>query len=311
MIAIIDAVGRGSKNHSADVKNIQGLLNASPITKTKLVVDGKYGQKTYQAILLYQMRVFQQASAADGVINPGGKTLALLNNPHTHPRRNVTLEEVKSRAVALGGHIGPPVQRKTSSFGKLTEVDFQNAAKTLGPNVEVAMIKAFAEVESGGKSGFGANGFPKIAFEGHIFRKYTHKKYDKTYPLLSYPYVKKAGPEWQKNNASDAKALESLNAAIKLDREAAYKACSWGMFQVMGFNYSDCGFSTVDDFVTSMKSGESGQLKAFIGFCSSTPGMKDALAKNDFAKCASLYNGEDYGDYNKRISNAYKKYSLQ
>lgn len=77
----------------------------------------------------------------------------------------------------------------------------------------------------------------------------------------------------------------------------------------MGFNYRKCGFSTVDAFVESMKSGEPGQLKAFVGYCIKTPGLNDALANKDFVKCAKLYNGDDYGDYDKRISKAYEKYS--
>ena len=55
---IFDAVGKGCKNLSSDVSKIQTLLNANPITVEKLVVDGKYGQRTFQAILKYQMSIF-------------------------------------------------------------------------------------------------------------------------------------------------------------------------------------------------------------------------------------------------------------
>lgn len=309
MITIIGSVGKGGRNLPDDVKKIQGLLNASPIITKKLVADGKYGQLTFQAILQYQMSIFHNALAGDGVIHPRGKTLQSLNNPHTRPVKTISLAMAQARGFAIGGHNASAVAPNSSSGGKLTDSDYQEAAKSLGPDVEVAMIRAFAEVESGGKSGFGVTGFPKIAFEGHIFRTSTKRAYDKSHPLLSYPYVKKAGPEWQKNNKNDATAVETLKAAMQLNRTAAYEACSWGMFQVMGFNYGKCGFSTIDAFVESMKSGEAGQLKAFVGFCIKTPGLKDALAKKDFVKCAKLYNGDDYGDYDKRISKAYKKYS--
>lgn len=74
-------------------------------------------------------------------------------------------------------------------------------------------------------------------------------------------------------------------------------------------NISACGFASVEAFVESMKAGEQGQLQAFVGFCKTTTGLKEALGRKDFVKCATLYNGSDYGDYDKRIGKAYKKYS--
>lgn len=141
----------------------------------------------------------------------------------------------------------------TPALAKLTSADFEAAAAASGVGVEVALVRAFAEVESGGKSGFGSDGRPLIAYEGHWFRKFTDRKYDKDYPLLSYPYKTKAGPEWQKNNKDQATAWNTPAEAEKLDRVAALQSCSWGMFQVMGFNYAKCGYEDVDAFVTAMK----------------------------------------------------------
>lgn len=188
------------------------------------------------------------------------------------------------------------------------DASYAAAAAALGPGVQVAMIRAFAEVESGGKSGFGPSGLPIIAFEGHIFRKYTKGAFDQTNPLLSYPYRKKAGPEWQSNNKNQDTAWKTLNAALALNHDAALLACSWGMFQVMGFNYKMCGYPDVDGFVDKMKAGQQGQLDAFIGFCKSTKGLAQALAAKRFSTCATLYNGADFGDYDKRIEKAFKKY---
>lgn len=187
------------------------------------------------------------------------------------------------------------------------DASYAAAAASLGPGVQVAMIRAFAEVESGGKSGFGPSGLPIIAYEGHIFRKYTKAAFDKTNPMLSYPYRKKAGPEWQANNKNQDTAWKTLNAAMALNHEAALLACSWGMFQVMGFNYKTCGYPDVDAFVAAMKAGQQGQLDAFVGFCKATKGLSQAVAAKDFTKCALLYNGPDYGDYPVRIQKAFKK----
>lgn len=201
-----------------------------------------------------------------------------------------------------------PAATAATPVVKLTDTDFRMAAATLGPGVSVAIIRAFAEVESGGKSGFGPAGKPIIAYEGHTFRKLTNHAHDEQYPLLSYKYVTKAGPEWKLNNKDQETAWKTLAQAMALDRSAALQSCSWGMFQVMGFNFRDCGYSSIDDFVAAMSAGERGQLDAFVGYCRKKPGMVEALKANNFVAMATLYNGKDFGDYDKKIARAYKKY---
>ena len=285
MSKIVRSVGRGGVNLYNDVIIIQKLLNKQriPGVTGQLKYDGDAGKETITRIEIFQKHIVKMAKP-DGRIDPGGKTMAKLVAGTTPPS-------------------------KPSGLSKLTEADFQDAVKKLGADIEVAMIKALAEAESGGRSGFSASGFPKIAFEGHKFQSFTKNKYDETHPLLSYIYVKKAGPEWQKNNKDDATAQKTLEAAMELDRSAAYRATSWGMFQVLGDNFKDAGFSTIDAFVESMKAGELGQMKAFVGFCKSKSGLAKALANKDFKLCARLYNGPNYGDYDEKIRKAYEKYS--
>lgn len=190
----------------------------------------------------------------------------------------------------------------------LVDSDFDDAAQALGSGVSAAIIRAFAVVESGGKSGFGPEGRPVIAYEGHVFRKYTKRQFDKTHPMLSYPYKEKGGAEWKWNNKNQKTAWETLSEAMQLNHEAALLACSWGMFQVMGFNFKKCGYESVESFVAAMKAGERGQLDAFVGFCKNTQGVVDALRSLDYKKLATLYNGKDYGNYDRRIEKAYRKF---
>ncbi len=208
---------------------------------------------------------------------------------------------------------GKPTADAAKGLGTLKASDFEAAARLLDDNIDPRLIQAFAEVESGGKSGFGPDGLPVIAFEGHIFRKLTKTKsgehpFDKDYPRLSHPYKQKAGPEWKANNKDQKTAWDTLKAAIALNENAALQSCSWGMFQVMGFNFGACGYVNVNDFVVAMKGGEQGQLNAFVGYCKSRSGMVAALRAKQFASMATLYNGSDYGDYDKRIERAYKKH---
>ena len=302
--SIFDSVGKGGRNHLFDVKKVQALLNTSSVIKRKLNVDGRCGPRTFNAILQYQMSIFNSPNACDGRIDPNGNTLRSLNNPQlVVPKKRVSAAEIDNLRRKLESNAATPAMK-----GKLSEADFQMAAKSLGGKVEVAMIRAMAEVESGGRSGFGSTGFPKIAYEGHYFQRYTKHVYDNTYPLLSYTYSRKAGQKWQTNNKNDATAVATLQKAIKLDRKAALMSCSWGMFQIMGDHYKKCGFGSVEAFAESMKKSEKAQLQAFVDFCKNTRGIVAGLEKKDFRTCAILYNGRDYGDYDKKIKKAYQKY---
>ncbi|ANF87638.1 hypothetical protein A7J50_4280 [Pseudomonas antarctica] len=286
-----------ARNVPADVEYIQCLFNLiAPKSGSLLVVDGKCGALLVQRISDYQLNRLK-VTKPDGVIDPQGRTFNSLvedtrkANPDT-PAAEPDRQQWITEATCDGGVI-------------LTEADFQSAATALGNAVSVNIIKAFATVESGGRSGFGPAKMPVIAYEGHLFRKYTQQKYDRSHPFLSYPYVEKAGPQWRANNKNQTTAWATLVAAYKLDPVAALMSASWGMFQIMGFNFAVCGYTTVFDFVTAMKTNAGLQLKAFVGFCSKNPALVKAIKSKDYVGMASHYNGKDYGDYDKRIQKAF------
>lgn len=52
--------------------------------------------------------------------------------------------------------------------------------------------------------------------------------------------------------------------AQSLDRDAALMSASWGKFQIMGFNFHACGFSSVEEMVEAMGVSEGRQLDAFV-----------------------------------------------
>lgn len=245
--------------------------------------------------LEYHVTTLQRAfTAPPGTLHPHH---AVQRHKHKHKAAN----KAKAHAVAI----------PTATKSTLTEADFQAAADALGPGISPAIVHAFAHVESGGKSGFGPSGLPIIAYEGHKFREFTGGIYDnnKDHPFLSYKYKKKAGAEWKHNNADQATAWKTLKEAMALNHKAALKATSWGMFQVMGFNHRMCGFKKVDDFVAAMKASEKSQLLAFVEFCKHNKALVKAMQDKNFAGMAKAYNGPDYGDYDRRMEKAYKKYS--
>jgi N-acetylmuramidase len=313
------SVGLGGQNTAHDVAVVDYLLDV--IEQGGLMP----GHGHHHSGLVDRIRHFQMYALkfqrTDGRVDPGGRSLRGMLELAGKTITSSKTKKAPPPAVKIAAHRtqASMQQKKVATDGvlaggggsgaKLTDADYKYAAERLKPGVQVAMIRAYAEVESGGKSGFGPKGLPVIAFEGHIFRKYSNKIYDHTHPLLSHPYKQKAGPEWQVNNKNQDKAWATLSEAMALHHDAALMACSWGMFQVMGFNYSTCGYASVDKFVAAMKAGESGQLDAFVGFCLKTKGLRQAIQDRNYVQCARLYNGDDYGDYDRRIKTKYEKYS--
>lgn len=185
----------------------------------------------------------------------------------------------------------------------LTKEQITEAAKTVG--LDFATVAAVAEVESSGGGFDGKTGFPKILFEGHIFSKKTSGRFDKTHPMISYP-------KWTKQFYAKNQAGEQarLNQAIQLDRNMALESTSFGMFQIMGFNYGMCGCSSVQEFVNLNCKSEQKQLELFLKFILKQDLVKYLQAKA-WDKFAKAYNGPAYekNQYHLKLANAYLKYA--
>lgn len=181
----------------------------------------------------------------------------------------------------------------------LTESDFERAALEL--LCDVPAIKAVAEVESA-QSGFLPDGRPVILFERHKFHQFTKGAHYLTHPSVCNPerggYLGKER-EWQR-----------YDQAQELNANAAALSTSWGRFQIMGFNYEACGFSTVGEFVNAMCESEGRQLDAFVAFIKSR-GLDDDLRSRNWATFARVYNGPKYREnqYDEKMSAAYQKHA--
>ena len=139
----------------------------------------------------------------------------------------------------------------------LCEADFRRAADRLA--CEVAAIKAVAQIESGGRSGFLSDKRPLILFESRWFHKLTNAAHDKSHPDISTP-------KWVRNYDGGAGEYDRLARAIALDRAAAFRSTSWGMFQILGINHAPAGFACVETFVDAACACEGAHLDAFVSF---------------------------------------------
>ncbi len=169
--------------------------------------------------------------------------------------------------------------------------------------VPVSHLKAVIAVESNGR-GFNRDGTPVILFEPHKFNKYTNGLFQRTHPhLTSTSYAENLRRKLYGGNQH-----KKLREAVLLDREAALKSCSWGMFQIMGFNYKACGFATLQEFINAMFRSEATQLVVAMRFIK-RGGMLDALRSGDWHSFARRYNGAAYerrGYHTKLASHAAK-----
>lgn len=232
---------------------------------------------------------------------------------------------------------------KFESIG-INEDEWTAIAKTL--NCEVAVLKAFAEVESGGKSSFwrlnngeGAR-IPAILYERHYFSKLTKGTHDKEHPDISWRvgYRKKANlgsnDDAMHDGKVDAEDVYSdfassylrLIKAFRLNPEAALRSCSWGKFQIMGDNFALCSAKDVDGFVTSVCTSEIKQIALVAEFIRNKPrvwknpknkslgkeiSLLDAVNTKDWAAIAFNYNGPGYKTYayDSKLKSAYEKHS--
>ena len=210
----------------------------------------------------------------------------------------------KPKPVRLPGW---PSER-TKDVKTLTDAQVKAAAEAAG--LEYALLKAVAVVESRG-SGFLANGQPKILFEGHIFwrelvklgkdpNRFLHVHRD-NHDIIHEKWTKAF---YKGGNLEHLR----LGRAVEIHREAALASASWGLFQIMGFNWKVSGFGSLQEFINAMYRDEAAHLEAALGFMRGN-GLISALKRRDWPAFARGYNGAGYAanQYDVKLANTYDR----
>jgi hypothetical protein len=190
----------------------------------------------------------------------------------------------------------------------LDEADFDKAAAMSG--IEKALIKTVTAVESRGR-GFLANGEPVILFEGHVFWKHLQQKGINPVDAARRLPEGVLYPSWRsKWYVGGEGEYQRLEAAKKIDEEAALKSASYGLFQLMGFNHKSCGYADVRSFFEDMRRHERHQLIAAMRFLQATR-LDKPLKMHDWVKFAKGYNGSGFAknSYHIKLEKAYKRYA--
>lgn len=201
--------------------------------------------------------------------------------------------------------------KKEGDAKKVVDSDYIEYGKMLG--VEPEALKAVVKVETGGKSGFLASGRPTILFEAHYMYNLLKQsgRGDLEALLKKYPNI--ISKTWNRSlYKGGEKEWNRLESARTIDSDIANKSASWGMFQIMGANYSKCGCSSVSEFVRLMEQGEYSQFVLGIRFIKNT-GLVPYLQAKNWEQFAKRYNGAGYKEnsYDTKLKKAYYDYKSE
>ena len=193
----------------------------------------------------------------------------------------------------------------------LTRSGLGGALERLGLGLgDAALIWTVVEVETAGVTqgfGFRPDRRPQILFERHKFKAFTQGRFDAEASDLSGPAGGYGSLASQYGRLERALAL---CARERLGVEPALESASWGMGQVMGFNYRQAGSASSTEMVEAMKTGEDAQVQAMAAFLDANRLVK-ALVSRDWTSFAKRYNGPTYwkNRYDVRLAEQYQRFA--
>lgn len=184
---------------------------------------------------------------------------------------------------------------------RLDDIDLPIIGREIGVGEDE--IHAVLDVEAAG-SGFDRQGRPKMLFEPHVFWRELGKgpKRDKAAAAgLAYP-------RW-KPGAYPRDSYPRLIAAMKIDEEAALRSASWGLGQVMGFNFKVAGYGSAKEMVLAFMNDEEHHLRAMVRFIVAN-GLDAALRAHNWKAFARGYNGPGFAKngYDRKLAAAFAKW---
>lgn len=170
----------------------------------------------------------------------------------------------------------------------MTELDIAAAAESIGL-ADIAALKAVLHVESSGK-GFFKSGFPKIRPEIHVFHRQTNDAY------RDRRFVPVSAPE------------ELFKQMLRLDERAALMSTSYGVGQIMGFNFELAGCASPEQLLAEAKESGAAQLRHMMAFLRATR-LDGHLRALDWPRFALGYNGPRAldNDYHGKVARRYQR----
>lgn len=220
------------------------------------------------------------------------------------------MEAQRKFGLVVDGVAGPKTMtalRGQSVRNCLREIDLQAAADKL--EVPLASIKAVNTVESVG-CGILPDGRPKILLERHVaFRLAKEARMDADALAARFPAIINKARGGYAGGASEWVRFDSLRGIT--NQAVAVGACSWGLFQIMGYHWQALGYASAEDFQMAMFNNEGHQLDAFVRYVQNDPALLKALRARKWADFAHRYNGPAYAEnsYDAKLAAAYARFA--
>ena len=201
-------------------------------------------------------------------------------------------------------------------MGLAKDIEAATIAAAREHGIEPASLLAVVEVESSGDP-FEDDGMPRFLFERHKF--YSELKGRGTDRELSIAVQKGlAHPEWRRatqyaDQGTSRERQALLDRAVAINKECAYRACSWGLGQTMGFHAEDLGYPSAVAMVEAMNgSGIVVQIACMVKEIRRNH-LDVALARRDWTAFARGYNGKRYAEnaYDTKLALAFAKWAMQ
>lgn len=163
-------------------------------------------------------------------------------------------------------------------------------------------FRAFFEVEAAGKA-FDSKGRPTMLFEPHVFYR--------NLPTAIRDAAVRAGlayPKWIPSKYPKD-SYPRLIEAMKIDEDAALKACSIGLSQVLVENHLSAGYDTPQGMWQAFMDDEEEHVEAMLRFILAN-GIDDDLRAERWAVVARVYNGPGYAAnrYDVKMAAAFAKH---
>lgn len=175
--------------------------------------------------------------------------------------------------------------------------DFEKLRKEYG--VDARALAAVFKVESGGR-GF-ERGRLMIRFEPRVFKGLSGGK------IVLLPGMSAATDKegFKRRGGQDDEWAALAKASQVGGEEIALQSTSFGLPQIMGFNYAMLGYTSAKELFEAFKTGEEEQKVAVLRFLKRKK-LIEAINHQEWAKVERSYNGRSDGVYAKKLASAFK-----
>lgn len=230
-----------------------------------------------------------------------------LRVPVVAPAARLTVEGLQYRlGVVVDGKFGPASRKALAAAltnanpARLSDADYARVATRLGVGANI--VRAVTKVEAP-RGAFDATGQPTKLYERHVANRNTVPP---SRFAGSHPDLFNAKGYGSGGYGSYSGQFDKLADACFLDPEAAFRACSWGAFQVLGENAVALGYASAFDFALSLVTGEPAHLESFVRFVE-VNGLVDELravragVPDSAIPFVSVYNGPGFRQFNYHV----------